>query len=144
MESSERHQIAATLTARAGSGADAGQIADAFVSICQEIDSVLRPIVGQTGVAALYKRSVYVTGKNFPWLAQGGNTFNSPIEFEALKQLLAAQNAANAHAAGSALLQTLYDLLASMVGSSLTQRLLQSLWAGTEATTPTQELHHGR
>ncbi len=140
MESAEQHQIAATLMYRAGSGANAVQIADAFLLICQQIDSVLCPIVGQTGVAALYKRSLYLTGKNFPWLANSGHTFESPIEYDTLKNLLSEQNAATAHAGGSALLQTLYELLASMVGPSLTERLLRSLWVDAAAMTPIQEI----
>jgi hypothetical protein len=68
MESYEGSLIAATLANRAGKGTDAALIADAIVSTWQLIDTALSPIIGHGGVAALYKRSLYLTGRVHPWL----------------------------------------------------------------------------
>ena len=40
---------------------------------------------------------------------------------------------------GGALLQTFYELLASLVGPSLTERLLRSVWAHSSSGPPAQD-----
>jgi hypothetical protein len=46
-----------------------------------------------------------------------------------LTSLLARQTGADAAAAGALVLQTFHDLLASLVGPSLAERLLRPAWA---------------
>ena len=50
------------------------------------------------------------------------------IDFAALKALLAKQTQAEAAAASGTLLQAFRDLLASLVGPVLTERLLRAVW----------------
>lgn len=139
MESHEIQRIAQALAFRAGKEADAEQISDAFVGVCQEINAVLEPIIGPRGVAALFKRSLYLTGNDHPWLAGSTQIFESPIDFAVLKSELAEQSSGSANAGGNALLMTLYQLLASMVGPSVTERLLRSVWVGALTDLTTQE-----
>jgi len=108
-------------------GAEPAQVADAIASTLQAIDAALRPIIGERGVAALYSRSLYLTSSAHPWLAGMHEGVQTAMDLAALKSTLAQQSTDHAAAAGSALLQTFYDLLASLIGTSLTERLLRSV-----------------
>jgi len=139
MESQESRRIAAPLAHRVGEDADAAQIAEAVVATWQEVDAALTPIIGQRGVAALYKRSLYLTGAAQPWLAGTHKGVPTAMDLAALKSVLAQQSSANAAAGGGALLQTFYELLTSLVGPSLTERLLRPVWANSLSGRPAQD-----
>jgi hypothetical protein len=125
--------IAATLTHLARKDADTAQIADAIVSTCQKIDAALSrslslslsPVIGRGGVAAIYWRSLYQTGKAQPWLAGAYEGVQLAMDLAALKSVLAKQSSADAAAGGGAILQTFYELLVSLIGPSFTERLFQ-------------------
>lgn len=67
--SEESRQIVASLTHRVGPNADIATIAQAIASILQDMDAALTPILGQQGVAALYRRSLHLCAANHPRLA---------------------------------------------------------------------------
>ncbi len=129
MESKESHKIVAALARRAKEGANSAHIADAVASTWLEIERALTPILGQQGVAALYKRSLHLTGSTYSWLVRARENVHPGIDLDALKIALSQQSGADAAAGGGAFLQTFYELLASLIGSSLTERLLRSVWA---------------
>lgn len=112
-------------------GAVAARIADTTVSMWRDIDAVLSPIIGQRGVLALYKRSLYLARTHYPWLAAVHESALQAGEFGALQTALLQQTNSNAAAASGALLQTFFDLLTNLIGKSLTERLLQSVWDDT-------------
>jgi len=137
-------QWPALLAERAGSGAAAARVADTVVGLWQEIDEALHPIIGRRGVAALYARSLTLTAVVHPWLAQGyPGAQAAAIDPTALKAALAVQPAMEALAGGAAVFQSFHALLASLVGASLTDRLLRPVWvhsSGTPSgTAPTQD-----
>ena len=139
MESQMSGRIAITLTELARKGADAAQIADAIVSTWQVIDAALSPIIGQGGVAALYKRSLYLTGQVYSWMAGMHEGVPTAMDLAALKSLLVQQGSADAAAGGGVLLQTFRELLASLVGPSLTDQLLHSVAANFSSAQPAQD-----
>lgn len=139
MESHESGRIAAPLASRVGRGASAAQIADVIVATWQEIDSALAPIVGSRGVAALYKRSLYLTAAAHPWLADMHDGAAAALDLTALKSVIVQQSSADAALGGNALLQTFHQLLGSLVGPSLTERLLRSVWADSSGDPPAQD-----
>lgn len=139
MESQEGQQIAAALAHRVGKTADAAQPTDAIVSVWQEIDDALSPILGKRGVAALYRRSLHLTSPAYPWLAGPHESIQTAIDLAALKIVFAQQSGANATAGAGALLQTFHELLATLVGPSLTERLLRSVWANSLSGPPAQD-----
>ena len=102
-----------------------------------EIDAALTPIIGQQGVTALYKRSVHLTARTHPWLAAVLDSSSSDssagsdagADMDALRIVFQRQNATVASAAGETLLRTFFELLTSLIGASLTERLLHSVWA---------------
>jgi hypothetical protein len=138
MENQVNGRIAVTLTELARKGADSGQIATAIVSTWQVIDAALSPIIGAGGVAALYKRSLYLTGQAYPWLGTD-ESVHATMDFAALKSLLVQQGSADAAAGGGALLHTFRELLASLVGPALTDQLLHSVAANFSGTRPAQD-----
>ena len=58
--SEESRQIVASLAHRVGPNADTARIAHAIISILQDIEATLTPVIGQQGVAALYRRSLHL------------------------------------------------------------------------------------
>lgn len=111
--------------AQQAEGADAAQVADLSVSTWRKVDAALSPVIGQRGVAALYKRSLYLTRAAHPCLAAVYEGALGPGEFAGLHAALAGQSSSDAAAANGALLQTFHDLLANLIGASLTGQLLR-------------------
>ena len=129
MESPPGGSLAAPLAHRVSADADAGRVADAVVSAWQEIDSALTPIVGARGFAALYKRSVYMTAQAHPWMLGVHDNALASVNLADLNSVFKQQSSAEAVAGAALLFNTFHDLLVSMVGPSLTERLLRSVWA---------------
>lgn len=103
------------------------QIADMAVKKWRELDAVLSPIIGQHGVAALYKRALYLIRNEYAWLAsahEGELVFG---DFISLKIALTKQTSTEANAANLALYQSFYKTLVSLIGESLSDRLLFSM-----------------
>lgn len=136
VESQESQRIAVALARRAET---AGQIADTMVSTWQAIDAALSPIIGQRGVAMLYKRSLYLTGPPHPWLAGMHEGSLATMDLAALKSVFARQSSTQAATAGGALLHTFRELLSSLIGPSLTERLLRPVWAPFSSGPPAQD-----
>lgn len=125
----EKQPLAVALHRRLALGSDSAQIGDVVLRTWHEVDAALRPIIGQRGVAALYKRALYLTAPAHPSVGALHRSVSSAPDFVPLQQALAQQSKEEAGAAAGALMQTFHDLLASMVGTSLTERLLHSVWA---------------
>jgi hypothetical protein len=140
MESTESHQIQASLARQVERGVSAAHIADAVVSTWEEVERALTPIVGQQGVIALYRRSLHLTASTYFWLSGMHESMPSKIDRAALKDVLSQQSSSVAAAGGGALLQTFYELMVSLVGSSLTERLLRSAWAHCLCDPPPQDI----
>lgn len=115
------------------------QIADAVFAVWQKIDAALSPIVGTRGVAALYKRSLYLCGTTHPRLAALHEDVQRVVDLDALKAVLARQSSSDAASAADALFQTFYQLLSSLIGASLTERLLRSVWSDASGGLPAQD-----
>lgn len=139
VETQEGRQISTALVHRVGGDATAPQIAAAMVAIWHEIDDALTPILGKGGVAALYKRTLYLTGTAHPWLALRREDLSTGVDLAALKAVLSQQASAAAAAGGNDFLQTFHMLLTSLVGPSLTERLLRSVWARPSSGSPAQD-----
>ncbi|MDB5999781.1 MAG: hypothetical protein JWP52_1480 [Rhizobacter sp.] len=138
-ESPEQRRIQATVAWRAGHRTEPADIADAVVATWQDITVALTPIIGSGGIAALYQRSLYLTSPAHPWLADQHKGVAAVMNLAALKTAIAAQGRESAGAAGVALLQTFHELLTTLVGPSLTERLLRSVWENPSSGAPAQD-----
>jgi len=119
------------------------QIAEAIVVVWGEIDNVLAPIIGHRSVVALCKRSLYLTAMRHECLrgiyksVQPGAEL-SGTEFIDLQPIIAQQCDLTIDI-GNDLLQQFHELLASLIGGSLSKRLLRSVWDNSTEGPPTQE-----
>jgi hypothetical protein len=116
------------LARRVGEDADAATIAAAALLIWRDVDVALSPIIGQAGVAALYKRSIYLTLVDHRCLVTAYEGSLRSDAFSGLESTLSQQTPAEALAAIISLLNTFHDLLTHLIGGSLFERLLRSVW----------------
>ena len=124
-----RATVAVPLAHRVSADGDAAQVARVSCEIWHEIDTVLRPIIGLRGAVALFNRSVQLTSTHWPVLAHSALPDTATaLETAALQSLLAQCSPADALACGNALLHTFHHLLSTLIGASLTERLLRSVW----------------
>lgn len=129
MSSPERRRIAAALVRRAGPSADASELADAAVALWRDIDTALTPIIGTRGLAALQGRSLYLASHEFGWLNDLQDTsVRTEIDYDLPRRIFMTPPISESQAAAAATFLCFHDLLASMVGPSLTARLLDAIW----------------
>lgn len=137
MERDDSRRISASTAKRAGDTPSAGQIANAVVATFGDIYTILAPIIGQEGVFALYRRSVFICASRHTCLSSLNDSLEK--DFSGLRLLLAQQNSDTATTYGDDLLKTLNELLISFIGSSLSERLLQAVWENSLSDTPAQD-----
>jgi len=111
-----------------------------MAALCQEINAALSPIVGARGVAALHSRSHHRCAAQQVWMAGLRDVPTVKADCEALVALLAQREPDEALIGGEAYLQTFHDLLGSLIGPSLTERLLRAVWPSTSSGTPAQDM----
>ena len=112
---------------RSGTDPDAIQVADATIAVWYDITTALKPIIGRQGLAALYDRSVALTARIYPWLADSSAGDNHSVDLDGLQTVIARQSIDEAAAGSSELLQTFYDVLVSLIGPALCEQLLVSV-----------------
>jgi hypothetical protein len=119
--------LQSSLSKRAAAGWDSGSIASLIVSVWRDIDAALAPIIGHRGVAALFRRTLHLVRHDYPWLTASHESMADPMDFTALHSTLSQRTSANVVAANGALLQKFLEQLASLIGESLTERLLRAV-----------------
>jgi hypothetical protein len=129
MQTEERDTTAAFLQGAVVAGVSSDEIAALVATTFQNIDQALSPVVGQRGMAALYKRSLHLSRPLHAWLPVVAEGADVDRDLEALTAALAAQTSMDAALAGTQLLKTFRALLANLIGDSLTERLLRPVWA---------------
>ncbi|MFC5583239.1 hypothetical protein [Rhodanobacter terrae] len=122
----EAQGVQAMFVHLAAESADAVRIAEIAVSIWDDVGEALAPIIGQTSVAVLFKRSVYLTRHTHPCLSivnEGAVPATGALA--ALRVMLAEQDRVEALAVNASMLQNFHQLLISLIGASLSKRLLR-------------------
>lgn len=104
---------------------DAKLTADMIVLHCKEIDRAMRSIIGKVGIDALFHRCIEITSADYPWLTAASTDGQSAMNLEVLSATLLKQDPVHLAAAGDLLLLNFHHLLADLIGSSLTERLLR-------------------
>ena len=130
METSDllRRQIIESLMAQ-----PTEQVADAAIELWEKLATEIISLVAEGGFNALYARSVFLAQSSFPWLAASSLAPQTDHRFAQLKISLAEQTPAHASEANRLLLITFTDILASLIGESLTAGILRSAW-GNDAS----------
>lgn len=139
MEGHSSQRILETLEYRANGHPGAGSTAACVTALCEEICIALTPIVGPRGVAALYKRSLFLAGHEHPVLQGLLREVQQDTDLSALTTALMPLSESEAARVGTALLSSFYELLSSLIGPSLTERVLRSLWDRPLSDPPAME-----
>lgn len=121
-------RLSGSPTLHAERDTDIAQVAASVVSTWQRIDLALAPILGKRGVATLYRRSVFLAAVDHPWLAPLHDAAGEAIDLPALKAILLEQGGAKAANGAVAMLRTFREVLASLIGAALSERLLGAAW----------------
>jgi hypothetical protein len=114
--------------AKAAEEATAGEIAGAAVATWGRMGEALSPVIGHAGFAALLKRSLFLARTAHPCLTAVFEASPEAGNLDVLRAALSQQPKLAAAAAQEALAQTFHDLLVNLIGGSLTERLLCSVW----------------
>src|SRR5680860_65105 len=103
--------------------------ANATIQTLRQMNVILTPVIGEVGVNVLFKRSLQLTSKTFPWLTTAENHGDTGDFLASLGARLAGRDTNVAVEASSALLAGFTELLATLIGDSLVETLLGSLSA---------------
>lgn len=114
--------MAASLGVIALGDGDSRHIADQAVQQWHAVMAALSRIIGNHGVSALYRRAMFLAQQTYPWLQPPAET--EGMDLELLHGLLARREPAEALQASAALLRLFRDVLTSLIGVSLVERLL--------------------
>jgi hypothetical protein len=123
-----RRAIHRGLTREAGTDADAKALAAAALRVYETLAGQLAPLIGEGGVRALTARSLHLVQRDFPWLAEAQEPGPSEGPFAPVGVCLARQEPGVATEAAAAALATLGGLLATLIGETLTMRVLRAAW----------------
>jgi len=126
------------LARRAGKTPDAKAIAAAAADIWPQVMAQLAPVIGVRGVNVLLRRALHLTSAAFPWLQITGDQEGGAALLQTLTTRLAGQGVSSATEASRELLETFTELLTTLIGEALTERLLGPVWAHP-STVPQQE-----
>ena len=129
-----REAIRRTLAHHARGAGNPGTIAHATLTTWRPVAARLAPIIGTGGVDVLFKRSLHLTSVAYPWFAVAAEGWDDAALLASLEACLVDREDKNAVEAAQALLVTFYELLESMLGESLTRRLLGPVWTPESAT----------
>lgn len=124
-----REAIRRTLVHRAGLAPDASAVAEAALIACQQVSAQLAPVIGARGVNVLFRRALHLASTAFPWLAMAEDHGDNANLFATIKARLAGREPEAAQEASHALLSTFTEMLATLIGESLAERLLGPVWA---------------
>jgi hypothetical protein len=124
----DRERIPARFAHLAANGVGSARVAGLSAQTWRNIEAALSPIIGVGGVRALYRRSIHLSRNEHPWLAAELGADSQPGDYSALAAVLLQRSPDAAAEASDALLQIFHDLLGTLIGNSLTERLLGPVW----------------
>lgn len=127
--------IQRTLAHRAGTSPNANETAAATVGTLAQVAVHVAPVIGQGGVALLFSRALHLASTRFEWLVPEREYRVGVVPLSALQTRLAACEAQVATEASVTLLLTFSELLSSLVGKALAERLLALVWSPARAAT---------
>lgn len=105
----------------------------------EQLTPELVAIIGEGGFRPLYARSVRLACQQYPWMAHDAQALDASGRLAQLQTCLEAQEPAQAHQASMALFTIFLDMLASLIGETLTNHLLQSAWPQETVQTPAKD-----
>lgn len=122
-----QYLVVQKILARPETAADAPRLAAWACCSWRSIAAHLTPVIGARGMHALFMRSLQLTSTAYPWLA-AAQDIDTDTCVASLGAALAKHDIGQAIAAVNALFVAFIELLASLIGESLTEQLLQLAW----------------
>jgi hypothetical protein len=116
------------LIARMFSGDCAMRSGEDQVVPWRKLATHLSPLIGETGLSALYGRTLRLQQPHYSWLTTEQSVQSLDSLFNHLESRLSSVDQALAEEANMALLNTFSKLLSGLIGEALTVRLLHSAW----------------
>ena len=112
----------------AGGAGDPESLAAAVDRACHKLGGELETLVGRGGVAALLGRAANLAKREFAFLSSVRLQIDGRVALDGLRESLRERSAAEAEAAGVALLAILVGLLVNLVGEELGLRPVMNVW----------------
>lgn len=103
------------------------KVAKDFGDEWRHIKRSLAPIIGQRGIAAVFNRALYLASLLYPFLAVALEDNLLASNFESLEAALSQEETDLAAEANQYFYQCFQELVSSLVGESLSLRLLASI-----------------
>ena len=124
-----REMIRKKLAQSVGKASDAHTIAATTVAQWLQISARLTPVIGSHGLEVLLSRTLYLAGRSYSWLGVAGDLHLGAPPLDVIRARLGRQQASVAAAASCEFMFIFTELLAILIGDSLTDRLLDPVWA---------------
>jgi len=124
-----REAIQTLLAVRVGGVNGASVLAQATIDRWRDLTSQLEPVIGTGGVKVLFGRAVRQASANYPWLAVPVEDGPEAALLVTLMGRFAGEERATVEKAIATVLLNFVELLATLIGESLTDRLLGPAWA---------------
>ena len=126
-----REAIKQLVSQTIGKAKNATGVARSSLAIWQKVANRLEPTIGAGGVQVLFARALYLASRKFPWLSLGKPQVDIGDINTALIDISASfinREPADAVDAAGELLAEFAELLESLIGETLTDRLLGDIW----------------
>ena len=126
-----REAIKQLVSQTIGKAKSATGVARSSLAIWQQVANRLEPTIGAGGVQVLFARALNLSSRKFPWLSVGKHQVDIGDINTALIDISAAfinREPADAVDAACELLAEFAELLESLIGETLTERLLGDVW----------------
>jgi hypothetical protein len=134
-----RESIRTTLAERSRNVPEMAATSEATAKTWRLIEAQLVPVIGAHGLDVLFRHALHQTAIAFPWLEAAVDRGGSASPLPSLMACLAAKGGVAAAEAVQALLFTFTELLAGLVGESLTERLLATVWVWAPPPVPSEQ-----
>lgn len=136
-------QTIASLLSRLGTEkASAQRIAAFAAETMHAIHLALAPVIGDKGVLALYRRSLFMISRDVPSAASFYREAHESSHYSTLQSAIAEQSASDALCIAEALFANIHAVLVSLIGAALTERLLHPMFDTSPNGNAVQEAPH--
>jgi hypothetical protein len=132
-----RHQLIKKLTAQ-----DHEEAADMAIVLWEQIATKIISIIGERGFKSLYVRCIFLNLSKFSWLATYDPKSEVNNQFTELKVYFEMQTPEQIKEVNNQLLLTLTDILASLIGDSLTTNILCMAWGNETSDIVSKEFNN--
>ncbi|MDR6990666.1 hypothetical protein [Luteimonas sp. 3794] len=123
----QMHRVESLLRRVAAEGGGTDAITAQAVTLWNDLGGALVPIIGERGMSALSSRALHLAGARHAWLRDALEAAGSVPAFPVLAEASSRQSEDDAIVAIADLFDTFERLLVTLIGASLSERLLHPL-----------------